>query len=75
MLRSRNSSRYRQFSNALRRVREDRSITQVQLAKRLRVTQSWISKVERGERRLDIVELEIWCKAVGITLHEFVAAF
>ncbi len=41
----------------LRHAREAKSLTQAQVAERLHQTQSFVSKVERGERRLDVVEL------------------
>jgi len=44
------------------------------VAERLGTTQSAVSKWERAERRIDIVELRQFCRAVGITLGEFVAA-
>ena len=51
--------------------RTDAKVTQVELAKRLGETQSFVSKCERGERRLDVVELRAWCRALGTTLVEF----
>lgn len=74
MLTKRNSPRYKEVADALREARKAHGITQVQLAKKLRVPQPWISKVERDERRLNVVELEVWCKALGITLTDFVAS-
>ena len=41
----------------LREGREAAGLTQVQLAKRLKQSQSFVSKVEVGERRLDVVQL------------------
>jgi hypothetical protein len=29
-------------------------------------------KWERGERRLDVVELQLWCKALGVRMPDFV---
>lgn len=69
------SRRYKQFLTALRQARESQGITQVQLAQRLRVEQSLVSKVERGARRLDVVELEIWCGALGVDVIEFVSSY
>jgi transcriptional regulator with XRE-family HTH domain len=57
----------------LRQVRLDAKLRQVDLAKRLGQPQSFVSKYESGERRLDILELRSLCKAVGITLEQFVA--
>ena len=75
MFKTRYSRRYKQFLTALRRAREAQGVTQIELARKLRVDQSWISKVERGTRRLDVVELEIWCKAIGVSINDFVATF
>ena len=57
---------------ALRQVRLDAALTQVALAERLGQTQSYISKYESGEQRLDLVEIEEICKATGISLRVFV---
>ena len=59
------------FLQLLRQTRERRGISQVELAARLDATQSFISKCERGERRLDILELRTWCKALGTSLTAF----
>jgi transcriptional regulator with XRE-family HTH domain len=50
-------------------------VTQVALAQRLKETQSTISKYERGERRLDLVQLRLWCRALGVDFVDFVKAF
>ena len=56
----------------LRALREDAGITQVELAERLEATQSFVSKCERGERCLDVVELRTWCRAIGLSFAQFV---
>ena len=56
----------------LRRLREEKAITQVTLAARLDVPQSFVSKVETGERRLDILELRLVCVALDVPLRKFV---
>lgn len=55
----------------LRELRHNNSVTQVDLAMRLGVKQSDISKVERGVRRLDVIELRAWLEALGASLPEF----
>ena len=55
----------------LRAIRRERHVTQVQLAERLGVPQSFVSKYEIGERRLDLVEVEAVCEAVGMSLRSF----
>jgi transcriptional regulator with XRE-family HTH domain len=69
------SEDYALFLQLLRDVRTKVGITQEELAERLKQTQSFISKVERGERRLDIVELMAFCKALGISFQYFVTQF
>jgi transcriptional regulator with XRE-family HTH domain len=75
MFKTRYSLRYKQFLAALCVAREARGLTQVELAKKLRVTQSWVSKCERGSRRLDVVELEIWCKALDTDIPTLLKSF
>lgn len=58
----------------LKRVRIDAGLTQAALATKLGVAQSYVAKVEGGERRLDVVEFIKWLDAVdafntaGLTL-------
>lgn len=59
----------------LAETREKAGVTQVELAKRLKVDQTWVSKIERGVRRVDLVELALLCKALNISLAQFVAAY
>lgn len=59
----------------LRNLRKEAGVTQVELAQRLGETQSAVSKCERGERRLDLVQLRAWCLGVGIPLSRLVAEF
>jgi transcriptional regulator with XRE-family HTH domain len=56
----------------LKKTREEAGISQVQLAAKLGQTQSAVSKIERGERRLDVVELRAVCKALGTSLPSFI---
>lgn len=64
---------YALFLDMLRRVRDERELTQQDVATRLGATQTFVSKCERGERRLDIIELKNWCEAMEVTLVEFSA--
>lgn len=59
----------------LRQIRTDAGLTQVDLAKRLGRPQSFVSKYESGERRLDLVELRRVCQELGVTLTKLVAMF
>jgi len=44
----------------------------MEVAARIGVTQSYVSKYESGELRLDLLEIEKLCKAVGIPLRTFI---
>lgn len=65
------SKDYSLFLAFLKKTRLDRGITQEQLAKKLKATQSFVSKVERGERRLDVIELRVWSRSLGLSLSKF----
>jgi len=56
----------------LREMRRAAGVTQVQLAERIGETQSHWSKMERGEVRLDLIQLRTICQALGIALPVFV---
>ena len=60
------------LQEALKQIRLDAQLTQSDLARRLGKPQSYVSKYEGGERRLDIIELEEVCLAVGEPLSAFV---
>ncbi len=55
---------YRKFIEALRAVRRGKQMTQVDLSKRLHRDQSYISNIERGQRRLDVIEFVAIAKAM-----------
>ena len=56
----------------LRAARQEAGMRQVDLADRLRQPQSYVSKYESGERRLDLLELRQVCSALDISLEAFV---
>jgi DNA-binding XRE family transcriptional regulator len=63
------------LTSLLREIRVEAGLTQAAVAKKIGQTQSYVSKYEQGEQRLDLLELEAVCKAVGISLTEFVRRF
>ena len=65
------SKRYRAFLGLLRQAREAAGLTQEEVARRLGRPQTWVSKCELGERRVDFVELEDWAAACGKPLEWF----
>jgi transcriptional regulator with XRE-family HTH domain len=67
------TAEYGALLTLLRETRQAAGVTQVQLAERLDETQSQISKLERGEVRIDVIELRTILLALGATLPAFVA--
>lgn len=61
------TSEYQSLLRLLRQARQDTGLTQVQLGERLGQPQAIISKCERGERRLDVIELKAYCTALGVS--------
>lgn len=59
----------------LRQIRAEAGLRQIDLAERLGQTQSFVSKYEKGERRLDLLELRQICEVVGIPLRKFIERF
>ena len=57
---------YRAIIDRLVAARRAAGKTQIDLAEALRTDQSQISKIERGERRLDIIDYLRLCRAIGI---------
>ena len=59
----------------LRTVRLEAGLKQTELAERLGSDQSFVSRYERGEWRLDLIELEQICTACRIKLADFVLRY
>lgn len=60
------TERYNRFRLSLIEARKAKDLTQVELANKLKRPQSFVSKYERGERRLDVVEFFEVARALGI---------
>jgi transcriptional regulator with XRE-family HTH domain len=63
---------YKYFIQIFTEYRTKAGLRQVDLAEKLGMPQSFISKIETGQRRLDIIELRNICSIFNITLPEFV---
>lgn len=64
--------KYSQFLIKLREARLEAGLTQVEVGKKLQQPQAYVSKIERGERRVDVVELAEFAKLYGKPLDYFV---
>lgn len=73
MRKSIHSREYLLFLRLLRELRQRRKMTQTELAHAIGETQGTVSKIERGERRLDIIEARTICRALGCGFPRFVA--
>lgn len=62
---------YVAFTSLLRDERKKAGLTQAMLAKKLRRPQSYVSKYERGDRRLDVIEFIEIARAIKFDPNEF----
>jgi transcriptional regulator with XRE-family HTH domain len=68
------SDAYSAFRAILIAVRKDAGVTQVELAERLNRPQQFVSKYERGERRVDLIEFIAVCRALRVDPKDAFAA-
>jgi transcriptional regulator with XRE-family HTH domain len=66
------SEAYRRFLERLRQARQEKGLTQMDVARWLGRPQSYVSKSESGERRVDIIELAEFAKLYTKRLDFFV---
>jgi len=59
----------------VRELRLRAGLTQTDVSTQLRVTQSYLSDIERGTRRLDLIELRDLASVCGVSLLEVVTEF
>ena len=55
---------YKTFLDVLIQARKDAGVTQVELAERLGKPQPWVSNIERGIRRVDVIEFIAICRVI-----------
>lgn len=63
-----------QIAAKLRKLRETLGLSQGEVAEKLNKTQSYISRCETGNRRLDIFELEAFAKLYGKPISYFLSS-
>ncbi|MDA8747033.1 helix-turn-helix domain-containing protein [Litoreibacter sp.] len=68
------SSGHEALREALIAARKTAGLTQAQLASRLKQHQSFVARVESGERRIDVVELIVLARALGAETVSLLAA-
>ncbi len=62
------------IGEALAGIRRKAGLTQVEVARRLRKPQSFVSSYEAGQRRIDVLELGLIASTLSITPHQAFAA-
>jgi transcriptional regulator with XRE-family HTH domain len=62
----------KRFLLLIRQIRLEAKLRQEDLAQKLGEPQSFVSRYESGERRLDVLELRRICRVLGVPLSEFV---
>ena len=72
MSRSIRTKEYKDFAQKLKNARLEAGLSQVEAAKRLKRPQSYISKSEAGEQRLDIVEIKKFAAMYKKDINYFV---
>lgn len=75
MGRSTRNAQRDKLQDLLRQVRLEAGLRQADLAERLGHPQSFVSKYESGERRLDLLEVREVCEVIGISLEDFARRF
>ncbi|GJM14310.1 MAG: hypothetical protein DHS20C12_27130 [Pseudohongiella sp.] len=63
------------FQEAIKEIRGKSELRQVELAEKLGKHQSYVSKYERGERKLDYLEVVEVLEACGSGIEEFQAVY
>lgn len=63
---------YQTLLQMLRDIRTRAGLTQAELSEALERSQSYVSDVERGVRRMDLLQLRDYCEACGVRLSIFV---
>jgi transcriptional regulator with XRE-family HTH domain len=66
------SPRYGRFRALLRKIREEAGLSQTALADKLGKPQTFVSKSELGERRIDFLETLDFCSACGVPVSQFI---
>lgn len=66
------SKEHRTLVERLKKARNEAGLDQVHVAKLLGVSQSYISKMESGQRRIDIVQLKAFAKVYKKRIDYFI---
>ena len=68
------SSGHEALREALIAARKAAGITQAELARTLGCHQSFVARVESGERRIDVIEMIVLARAIGVSARDLLVA-
>lgn len=71
MSRTIRTKEYARFIEKMRKARLEAGLKQINVAKKVKRPQSYISRVESGEYRLDILEVKKFAKIYGKSIDYF----
>ena len=66
------SKEHRSLVERLKRARKEAGLDQEDVAKILKVSQSYVSKIESGQRRIDIVQLKVFARIYKKEIDYFI---
>lgn len=61
------------FCSFIAHGREDAGLTQADMAQRMGITQAYYSRIEKGNRNIDLIDAIRICKILRLDLSEFLA--
>ena len=73
MVKSIRTKEYQDFTEKLKKARIEAGLTQVEVAKKLNRPQSYISKIEASEQRIDVLELKKFSKLYKKNINYFIS--
>ena len=69
----RHTNRDKRLRRLLRTLRQESGVLQEDLAVQLEKPQSYVSKLESGDRKIEFLEVEDICRALAYPLADFIA--
>lgn len=75
MARAKNSEFYIRFGEFVRKAREDKGLTQIDMANACGLTQSFYSKVERGDREVSFENALRICVELNLNMKDFIREY
>ncbi len=65
------SSGHEALREALIAARKAAGMTQADVAKKLKCHQSFVARIESGQRRIDVIEMIVLARAIGADVRDF----